>query len=470
MGILDAPVIPIPRVVKPSGMPAFTKLPTPKIYRLGAGRFRTVLSLSLVTPTIDIYVDRAGSSGNTGLSPASPWNYATAITTVNAAAHGQYRIWQMDGEIQATAYASITKTTQIHAYRPGARITGWVSPGLTWTLESGVAGSPGAIYSTNKLSTNGAFITADVWTWADKNGRVHRNYTECPNKGTGADRAAAMALLTADGQHSYDSTKVYIRCGYDLTNTTTRNNVRLRQNNTIGITASGSGVVVYVKGIAFEGHSVFGASNNALLIAEDCTFKYTLADGTTHNGGHAIHIRCTATACGRDGFNYHDAAGNNTEFIESDCISGYNGLLDTTNDNNNASTSHDTCRGIRVNTTGAHTSGPTFADVNSAKTWNLGCDGRDAIAVNAQQRHNYRVDTTAEMWLDECSSDGANLNVASGTAGTGSTAGAGTGYNFHASGASSKIHISGFKGATWPTSIEPANVGTIDLYTPTEAA
>lgn len=51
MGILDAPVYPIPKVARPSGMPAFTKLPTPKIYRLGGGRFRGVLDLSTLKPS-----------------------------------------------------------------------------------------------------------------------------------------------------------------------------------------------------------------------------------------------------------------------------------------------------------------------------------------------------------------------------------------------------------------------------------
>lgn len=475
MGILDAPVNPIPRVLPPSSLPAFVKLPTAKVYRLGGGRFRTVLNLTPIIPATTgtaIYVDRAGSSGNTGLTPGSPWNAATAITAINAGTHFQYDVYLMDGEVQSTAWTTITKSCRWIAYRPGARITGWVSPGVTWTLESGSAGVAGAIYSTAKLSTNGMFDLANVYTWTDRTGRVHRNYTEYPNKGTGANSAAAMALLTSDGQHSYDSTKVYCRPigGADLTNSTTRNNVRMRQNNTTGITASGNGVVVYVKGIAFEGHSTFGAASNAILVAEDCSFKYTLADGTTHNGGHAISIRCVATGCGRDGFNYHDAAGNNTEFYEIDCVSGYNGLLDVTNDNNNATTSHDTCRGIRVNGSYSHTSGPTHADVNSAKSWNPGFDGRDSIAVNANQRQNIRVDTTAEVWFDEPSFDGANLNVASGVAGTGSTTGSGTGYNFHASGASSKIHLSGVRGAAWPISIEPANVGTIDIYQPIEAA
>ena len=81
-----------------------------------------------------------------------------------------------------------------------------------------------------------------------------------------------------------------------------------------------------------------------------------------------------------------------------------------------------------------------------------GCDARDAIGVNANQRQNWRVDTTAEQWLDECISDGTNTS-----------GGSGTGYNFHASTSTAKIHLSGYRGAVLPTSIEPNNVSTIDL-------
>lgn len=444
-------------VQRPAGMPALTKLPNPDIYRLGNGRFGVSLDLSAIMPSggATYYVARNGLAGNTGLTPASPWNLATAITAVNAGSGGDTIVLAAAAdEYNATVTDTpLTKSCQILAAAPGVRLTNWRSPGITWTAASGVAGASGTVYSATNVSTNGVFDLVNLATWTDRTGRTHRNYTPYTNMGTGADEAAALALITADGQYAIGGSNIYVRPtgAMDLTNTDTRKNIRIRQDSGAGLVASGSGVVVYVRGIAFEGHRSFKAASNAVMIAEDCSFKYRTGDGTSHDGGSAIHIRCLASANGQDGFNYHDTPGNGAEFIEIDCISGYNGMTSTA-ENNNATTAHGGMRGIRVGGYYQTSTGPTLADVNTVKSWNLGLSLRDSRAATATNRTNVTVDSTVEVWLDEVEFDGLNT-----------TGGSGSGYNLKTN-ETSKIHLHGARGMAAPVSVEPTSVGTVDYY------
>lgn len=292
-----------------------------------------------------------GSPGTPGLSAASPWPIATAINAVNAGAGGDTIILlSSTSDYYSVTWPTITKSCRIIASGPGVRITNWYSPAsTTWVAASGAAGAAGTVYSAAKSGYNGVFDLVNQTSWTDRTGRVICNYAPYVNKGTAADQAGALALLTGDGQYAFDGANIYVRPigAMDLSNTAVCTNLRMRAAGSVGVIASGAGVVVYARGVTFEAHQDFRAQADAILIADDCSFEYKLDDATTHDGGHAIHIRCVASACDRDGFNYHDGAGNGSEFMEIDCVSGYNGVNDS-NNNNNGSTSHETCRGIRV--------------------------------------------------------------------------------------------------------------------------
>ena len=401
-------------------------------------------------------MSRNGSTTNTGLTADSPWTLGKAIVAINTGPGGD-TVRLLPGDYLAAVLPILKKSASWVATGPGVRLTGFTSTGVIWTLERGTAGAPGATYSTPKGNTDAVFDTANLTEWGD--------YQKYATKGTATDASAAMALLTEDGQIAFDGANLYVRPigGLNLTNASVRGGVRLRYHDRqaiVGLVSAGADVVQYFRGIAFEGLQSLGAQVGSTWIIEDCDFRYGKLNAVNHDAGHSIAIRCAASSNDRDGFNYHDVAMTGAEFIEIDCESHHNGMENSPADSNNATSAHEDVVGIRVGGNYHHTTGPTVADVNNAKTWNLGCYAADSIAVTTYSRQNYRTEgDSAEMWLDECSSDGRNL--------PGPLGGTGFGYTFWASSPNARIHISGFFGAAKPDPVEPSNAATagfVDYY------
>lgn len=148
----------------------------------------------------------------------------------------------------------------------------------------------------------------------------------------------------------------------------------------------------------------------ATLLAKNCEFAYginpNLGNGLNTLGGDAFLKRCKAYKNRRDGFNYHqdDAKTRSGYFIEDNCIGRHNGLGDS-NNSNNGTTAHDNCIGIRINGLYFECQGPTVADVNNSKSYNVGVCAYDNKNPSVEKFGFYTRDTT-KMYLENCYSYG----------------------------------------------------------------
>lgn len=193
---------------------------------------------------------------------------------------------------------------------------------------------------------------------------------------------------------------------------------------------------IYIRGVSFEGGgtgafaatdavggATLGANARVVLEALDLLDAAAVAK-TDGNGltvlGCPLTISVNVRAYGNqaDGFNYHVGGVNGIQprFMELGCVSFGNGYSDG-NNNDNASTSHDSAIGIRLRTVGGDSIGPVFADVNSAKTWNIQCISTGSAGTpGAYGTVGFFALDTATQWLDECVSygDGAACYKAAG--------------------------------------------------------
>lgn len=171
-------------------------------------------------------------------------------------------------------------------------------------------------------------------------------------------------------------------------------------------------VNVFVRGIILEGGlSGFTTGSTNPTAATRCvfdrvTYRYSKQTGASNVGiALVINHRCAAYGNGYDGFGY--TIGVNTispKALEIDCVSFANGDPDDDNDNDNASTSHNNCRVVRIGTIGKRTRGPIFADVDTAKSWNINCGSRDSLAAHrpTSQSAGFQALGTATQWMDGC--------------------------------------------------------------------
>lgn len=174
---------------------------------------------------------------------------------------------------------------------------------------------------------------------------------------------------------------------------------------------SNTSVSVFSRGIIFEG-GISGFANGSTnptattrYVFDRCTYRYGKQTGGSFVGvGVVINHRCASYGNLFDGFGYTMGVNNiSPKALEIDCVAYGNGdPLDTT-DNDNASTSHNNCRVVRVNTIGRRTRGPIFADIDTARSWNIGCGSRDSLAATgAIQSAGFQALGTAKQWMDSC--------------------------------------------------------------------
>lgn len=418
-------------VSPPSGFPAFTTLPMPTIYRLGDRRFYVSLDLESLKPPAGVTYYVSPTGNGTGTSVSDPCSVPTAVAKSDVGTivylPGEYR------REQATAPSALTKSLNHLAFGPGVKVTGW-NAALVWTLTSG------NIYQTSRSATIGVVDILNRTAWGD--------YTIYTKK-------ADLASITGPGQWAIVGSTVYVWAigNYNLT-TNPDTILRLAVSARTGITTD-TPTVQYVKGISFEGSQNGGlvANGGAKVIAEDCSFKYMISGAGGGNGvnlsrSHGVFVRCEASSNELDGFNYHDpAASVGSEFIEVDCLSHHNGLANP--GINNATTAHEDVKGIRVGGEYRDSGGPVVADVNSAKTWNLGCSAGDSVLAGSGSWITSATGFPANpctMWLDECSASEAD-------------------YTFITSGGS-LIHVHALR-ASNPNTLYPSSSGVVDFYTPT---
>lgn len=394
---LSSTFAPGPVVSAPAGF-SLAHLTAPRISRLGGGRFATNIAdvIAALRPAAGVtyYVSPGGSAGASGLSSSVPTTLAVAaaksdVGTIVFAPGEYYRDPHNTPPGQ-------TRSINYLASGPGVRVTGYNNPtATTWTNYSGY------IYQTTRSATASVVDQVNRETWGDL-----KQYVQKANVGA----------ITGAGQWAISGSTVYVWAIGDTDLSAGATQIRLTVSATTGVNHAGSSVA-YVEGIDFEGNtsSAINVSGTAKVIAVDCTFKYAPAtNAVTINGGTgAIVVRCEASGAGTDGFNYHASGGDVPDFIEVDCTSHHNGIWTDTSINN-ATTSHETVRGIRVGGNYYDCGGPVVADVNEARTWNLGCRAGDSITVTgtpvpsgssvAWLVSSSAAPNNATAWLDECTS------------------------------------------------------------------
>lgn len=414
--VLDEAYLPAtvmkPTPTPPAGFRGLTRLPTPAIRRT-LGLLAVTLDLTALRPPTGVtyYTNPDAPGVADGLTPATAARIATILAKPDVGT-----IICADGEYRRDIVATVPATRSINwIAAPGAKPKFTGLNGVTstaWTLTSG------NIYQTSRSGTTSVVDVNNLTSWGDFTMYVKR---------------ANLAGITGPGQWATEGSIVYVWAlgSTNLSSGENRAQIRLQIAASTGVIA-GPGTTQYVEGIEFWGcasntSSAMGgivAQGNALIIAKNAKVKYNIeSDGFIIDGGHLIAVDCEASSNARDGFNYHDMPGNGGEFIEINCSSHHNGLVNP--GTNNASTAHEAVTGIRINGQYTHAGGPVVADVNSAHTWNLGCyaggtgPGAESIAVAS-----WHADSTsfagnpAQQWLDECASGEATYSYA--TTGTGS--------------------------------------------------
>lgn len=157
---------------------------------------------------------------------------------------------------------------------------------------------------------------------------------------------------------------------------------------------------IYMKNIEIlGGKSCLKVNSNGLGIFENCKFigSYGYGNNCLSITGNykSICIKCVAQFSGSDGFNYH----GNSRFVEIDCVSGCHGYDEDSRTNSNASTSHETVKGLRMNGVYYDTNGPVVADVGNAMTINIKC-----TASESKTNMGGFFIETGEMYCFGCSS------------------------------------------------------------------
>ncbi len=175
---------------------------------------------------------------------------------------------------------------------------------------------------------------------------------------------------------------------------------------------------LHLEGIEFHGGGLSGAFflNGGVtpirVSAQRCAFRYSPSgNGLTAWGTDLIVLReCEASDNYLDGFNYGTASGVTTNAMEVSCVATNNGFSGSGNDN--ASTSHNGARVIRVAGEYEGAQGRNVVDVHDGtKSFNWGCAAR-ASRGSAGNNVDWEAGQPTlvqdvEMWLVECSASGS---------------------------------------------------------------
>ena len=128
---------------------------------------------------------------------------------------------------------------------------------------------------------------------------------------------------------------------------------------------------------------IFSGGNKGHFIGVNSNFlgSQTMNGLQIENIKHTWLFNCGAIGTMRDGFNYHNYSdtGENSFAFEFNCVGYNNGIRDTDNNNNNATTAHDGYNVLRIGCIGFNTKGPVLADVNGCYSLNYDCTMYDSL-------------------------------------------------------------------------------------------
>ena len=308
------------------------------------------------------YVDRLGSSGNNGLTPATPWGSLTnavqqieadgAITKAKIII--QNVIDRTDSVIALSQ--SITKKYIITAENP-------VGPNQWVTSYS--------VHSGSVVKGACAFPVSGV-------ARINEKDSFGKSKTFLKVNSVNDCIANPDSFYS-DGVDVYInRADTSNTNTMVFISSGLWQFNM----QAGAEVILkdveLISGSSSQPCYFRGTTALTGKVICDNVIVNHLGGGTTANGISTDNIldiklfNCKVFNVIRDGFNYHSitsTSGGGTVF-EYNCFAENTGR-DSAESNNNISTAHEAIHIIRIGTKGRKSKGPLIADVNGCKSLNI---------------------------------------------------------------------------------------------------
>lgn len=176
-------------------------------------------------------------------------------------------------------------------------------------------------------------------------------------------------------------------------------------------------LTIYAQGLDFVGGQnafYMGLSSSAIT---GCVFAHNNCSFQGAGVGHGLSILAFSTVYGyrsacydnfSDGFNYHSVESDGTtpstspSCVEIECVSAGNGTTGSSGVSDNASTAHDYCNVIRLNSVYMNSDDRVVADTNAAHSWNLGCFIGQAIQVAAAKESLCSIGTTSRVWADGC--------------------------------------------------------------------
>lgn len=157
------------------------------------------------------------------------------------------------------------------------------------------------------------------------------------------------------------------------------------------------------------------ADHDCEVIANECDFFYGIGDdenaiGVT--GANTIFNKCKACFGGRDGFNYHKQGSKICNSIEIECVGANNGLNSSQN-NNNGSTTHDGNKALRINGVYFNNKGGNVTDVQTnTYSLNINCVAFDSKSTGTTSQGDFvaqQAGVTMDLW--NCYTKGSNSYV-----------------------------------------------------------
>lgn len=373
-----------------------------KIYKNSFGTFDVTLDIEGLHPLgkrdgKTYYVSTNGDNGNDGLTPETAFLTLSHAFTMNDVD----TIYMVNGEYgRQFCYGQDLPDRHLKIKSLGGKIVlgAFENPssgeGIPWELHST------GVYKFSRSATVNVYDTKHLNEFG--------NYTMYTKKTSIADVEAEQGTWYLDTDnmlyvHTLDDRQP--ESDYDIKVAISGYTIKSTRNK-----------AVYLEGIEFEfGDNSLQIENATWFLAENCKFNYSQSpDGNGLSIRHvdrSITRYCESYENYRDGFNYHAGSWSDRwlNFLEIDNKGYRNGFREGNISNNNGSTSHQNCRGVRINGMYFENKGPNVPDVGSRNySWNIG-----VVSYNSRGDEVVPIDFLTEniMWLESCVAYGSNTSL-----------------------------------------------------------
>ena len=338
-----------------------------------------------------IYVDtKNGSSLNDGLTRNKP--KASVGSAINAANNNDTILIideansTIPQSLSIFAASTITKSLNIIAENPVYMYSGEV---YTYTKN-------GNVYSTNRSN-----VVSVIDLKYSPEGFAYEHVasaTEVGNtKGSWyVDSSNVLYIQTIDGRAPDANICVNLYNGLEVKNAS----IYLENITLIGGEVNGN---IYVHSDVANNTYTFGAKN--------CRFLYSYGSNSVNKNAVfitdielAIFENCVCAFARSDGFNYAMGSIKAPKFIELNCVAHDNGTNEAGNvNNNNGSTAHNGCYGLRINGQYYNNMGPNVSDVGTnQQSICFGCSAFSSTSTSTDWDADFMTASSSEMWFLGC--------------------------------------------------------------------